>query len=224
MVSSQRVFMSTEKRGRVGHSADKIAYWYFRLNGFLGVENFVLHPDDKKEPQRTEADFCGVRFQYHSELDMEEDVFFKHDRKNPLFVIAEITRGVCKLNGPWTNPNRENIQYVLRAIGAFPPSEHEALAQSLYRHCTYPEPEKGQELVFQLIAVGKTADEDLRRRFPLLLQIELAHMLGFIYRRFDAYRGQKANHPQWDQFGQVLWDESEKEDEPTFVKKMIEQI
>jgi len=204
--------------------AAKIAYWYFRLNGFLSIENFVLHPDDKKESQRTEADFCGVRFQYHTELDMEDDAFFKGNRKSPLFVVAEITRAVCKLNGPWTNPDRRNIQYVLGSIGAFPPSEHEALAQSLYKYCTYPEPDKVQEVGFQLVAVGKTANEDLRKEFPRLLQIELAHILGFIYRRFDAYRGKKADHSQWDQFGQVLWDASEKEDEPAFVKKFIEQI
>jgi hypothetical protein len=205
-------------------SAARIAYWYFRLNGFLGVENFVLHPDDKREPQKTEADLCGVRFQYHSELDMTDDIWFSHGHGSALFVIAEITRGVCKLNGPWTDPSKMNMQYVLRAIGAFPPDEHEALARSLYTHCTYPEPKTGEGPIVQLIAVGKTVNEDLREKFPNLLQIELAHMLGFMYRRFDAYRGQKANHHQWDRFGQALWKESGKDAEPTFVKKMIEQV
>ena len=54
---------------------------------------------------------------------MEDDVLFKNGRKGPLFVIAEITRGTCKLNGPWTDPAKENMQYVLRAIGAFRPGD-----------------------------------------------------------------------------------------------------
>jgi hypothetical protein len=24
---------------------EKVAYWYFRLNGFLQIENFVVHPE-----------------------------------------------------------------------------------------------------------------------------------------------------------------------------------
>ena len=111
----------------------KIANLYFRLNGFLGVEYFVLHPQDRKHSQRTDADFYGVRFQYHTELTMEDDAPFKNSRKNPLFVIAEITRGTCKLNGPWTDPANENMQYVLRAIGAFRHGEINAIAQSLSR-------------------------------------------------------------------------------------------
>jgi hypothetical protein len=204
--------------------ATQIAYWYFRLNGFLGVENFVLHPEDRKQSQKTDADFYGVRFSYHSELNMEDDAPFRNGRKNPFFVIAEITRGTCKLNGPWTDPAKENMQYVLRAIGAFHPDEINTIAQSLSRHCTYPEAGANQELIIQLIAVGKAASKDLQTQFPSLLQIELARMLSFIYRRFTEYHHQKADHPQWDQFGRALWDEAEKLDQDTFVTKMMERV
>jgi hypothetical protein len=77
--------------------ATKIANLYFRLNGFLGVEYFVLHPQDRNHSQRTDADFYGVRFQYHTELNMEDDAPFKNGRKSPLFVIAEITRVLASL-------------------------------------------------------------------------------------------------------------------------------
>jgi len=204
--------------------AAQIAFWYFRLNGFLGVENFVLHPEDRKQSQKTDADFCGVRFQHRSELGMEDDAPFKESRRSPSYVIAEITRGICKLNGPWIDPNKENIQYVLRAIGAFPSDDNDAIAQSLYKHCTYPKPGAGQEFIFRLIAVGKTVDNALQKRFPHLLQIELDKMLGFIHQRFDTYRSQKANHSQWDQFGQTLWNETEKHDRNSFVQTMIKRI
>jgi hypothetical protein len=204
--------------------ATKIANLYFRLNGFLGVECFVLHPQDRNHSQRTDADFYGVRFQYHTELNMEDDAPFKNGRKSPLFVIAEITRGTCKLNGPWTDPANENMQYVLHTIGAFHPVEINAIVQSLSRSGTYPEPGANQERVIQLIAVGKAASKNLEKQFPSLLQIELAGMLNFIYRRFAEYRHQKADHPQWDRFGRALWDEAEKHEQDTFVMKTMKRI
>jgi hypothetical protein len=201
--------------------AAKIAYWYFRLNGFLGIENFVLHPEGRDESQRTEADFCGVRFQYRCELNMEDDAPFKDRRKSKIIVIAEITKAACKLNEAWTNPNKENIQYVLSAIGASPHDANDAVAKSLYTHCIYPEPTVDREPLFQMIAVGRTASEDLQRKFPGLLQLELDAMLKFIYQRFAKYRYQKVDHSQWDKFGQVLWGEAEKQSQNAFVEEIL---
>src|SRR5215469_11838064 len=195
----------------------KIAYWYFRLNGFLGLENFVLHPEDRKHSQRTDSDFYGVRFPCHSELNMEDDTQFKNGRKSPFFVIAEITRRTCKLDGPWINPGRDTMQYVLPAIGAFHPGEINAIAESLSQHCAYPEPGANQERAIQLIAVGKAASKSLEKQFPNLLQIELSGMLSFIYRRFEKYSHQKAGLPQLDQFGRALWNEAEKHEHGMFV-------
>ncbi len=39
-----------------------------------------------------------------------------------LFVIAEVKRGgYCRLNGPWTNSEVENLNRILYAIGMFIP-------------------------------------------------------------------------------------------------------
>ena len=167
--------------------AAKIAYWYFRLNGFWGLENFVLHPEDRTHSQRTDADFYGVRFQCHSRLNMDDDAQSKNGRKSPSFVIAEITRGTCKLNGPWINLGKDKMQYILPGIGAFHPGEINAIAESLSQYCAYPEPGANHELVIQLIAAGKAANKNLENQFPSLLQIESAGMLSFIYRRFEKY-------------------------------------
>ena len=210
-------------------TAAKIAYWYFRLNGFLNIENFVVHPSSQEvrvqAGQRTEADLCGVRFPHRSELVMKDDDAFEGARTKPLFVIAEITRGQCKLNGPWTNPERKNMEYILGAIGAFPPDQQTEVATSLYEHCIYPYGE-GKECEFRLIAVGKDSSTELQKQYPDLLQITLISMLKFIHKRFKAYRVQKANHPQWDEFGQRLWDEAERlrGDSSTFAVAMMETL
>jgi len=39
---------------------EKVAYWYLRLNGFLQIENFIVHPS-RRGSQRTDADLLAVR-------------------------------------------------------------------------------------------------------------------------------------------------------------------
>ena len=41
--------------------AERLAYWYLRLNGFLTIENFILHPRTTGK-QKTDIDLVGVRF------------------------------------------------------------------------------------------------------------------------------------------------------------------
>ena len=45
---------------------EKVAYWYFRLNGYLQIENFVIHPG-RRGGQRTDADLLAVRFPHRAE-------------------------------------------------------------------------------------------------------------------------------------------------------------
>jgi hypothetical protein len=141
-----------------------------------------------------------------------------------MFVIAEITKEPCKLNDPWTDPDKENIQYALSAIGAYRRDDNDAIAKSLYAHCTYPAPTVTQEPLFQLIAVGRAASKDLQNKFPSLLQLELPAMLSFIHQRFAKYRDQKRNHSQWDTFGQGLWKEAEKQGQTEFVEEMLKRM
>jgi hypothetical protein len=45
---------------------EKVAYWYFRLNGFFQIENIVAHPA-RQGSQRTDADLLAVRFPFRVE-------------------------------------------------------------------------------------------------------------------------------------------------------------
>lgn len=47
-------------------------------------------------------------------------------------IIAEVKAGWRHLNGPWTNPDRQNVQCVLNAIGIFPPEGVVAAAEALF--------------------------------------------------------------------------------------------
>ena len=75
---------------------EHLAYWYFRLNGFMTTVNFVVHPDEGCE-QRTEVDLLGVRFPHRAELlsqPMPDDTPFIQETKRPYVVIAEVNERV----------------------------------------------------------------------------------------------------------------------------------
>jgi hypothetical protein len=56
-------------------NSESLTYWYFRLNGFFTIPNFVVHPD-RGSKQRTEVDVFGIRLPNRHELlanPMEDD-------------------------------------------------------------------------------------------------------------------------------------------------------
>lgn len=183
--------------------SEHLAYWYLRLNGFLTIVNFVVHPDVGRN-QETDVDVLGVRFPYRAENlinPMRDDHHFTKIQNKSLVVIAEVKSGRCALNGPWTKPERRNMQRVLRAVGAFPEHECELVAESLYNKGQYI----SQLYHVTLLCFGREMNQEVRGHYKKVPQILWPDVLSFIYRRFHEYRTQKVSHPQWDSHGQDLW-------------------
>ena len=187
---------------------DRLAYWYFRLNGFLTIENFILH-DEKGGHQRTDIDLIATRFPYRQEALkeyndtlswMEDDNRFLQIDK-PLAALVEVTSGRCKLNGPWTDREKRNIPRALRALGAIPAGDIDEAADALYETGKY----ENTLIVLQLIAVGRDLNPDLNAVMSEVEQISWNEIKAFIYDRFDRYRRVKREHPQWDTDGLRLW-------------------
>jgi len=187
---------------------EQLAYWHLRLNGFLTIPNFIVHPDQGSN-QETEIDILGVRFPYRAEnlnRPMKDDPQFTRYRDKSFIAIAEVKSGRCALNGPWTNPARKNMLRVLRAIGAFPKIEAALVAEELYKNGCYA----SQLYYVSLLCFGRESSIEVAECYPHVPQILWTEVLGFIYRRFQEYRYQKASHQQWDQQGHDLWDVFEK--------------
>jgi len=185
-------------------SAEALAYWYLRLNGFLTIQNFVVHPDTGRN-QGTDVDVLGVRFPYRAEnllKPMRDDEGFSQYQDRPLFVIAEVTTQPCKLNGPWTNPAQRNMLRVLRAIGAFSTHHAPSVAAALYEHGLF----ENEKYSVSLLCIGREKSQTVAEQYPKVPQLTLDHLAGFIYVRFREYRRQKVAHSQWDQDGHRLWD------------------
>jgi hypothetical protein len=189
--------------------AEKVAYWYFRLNGFLQIENFVVHPQ-RRGSQRTDADLLGVRFPFRAErlFDDPSDIMADDVQQFALsghlidIVIAEVKGGnqPCTLNGPWTREDKQNVHRVLAAIGCLPPDGIEAAAADIYRAGLH----RSNTLRIRLVALGRERSEDIGIKFPEVTQLLWPEILTFIWYRFQSYRKQKTQVDQWDAHGKKI--------------------
>lgn len=187
---------------------EKVAYWYFRLNGFFQIENFVVHPE-RHGGQRTDADLLAVRFPFRAErlFDDPNDIMADDVQRLALsgdlidVVIAEVKTGQCALNGPWTLQDRQNVHRVLAAIGCLPPNRIEAAATDIYRKGFH---RSLAPLRIRLVAVGRERSEDLAAAYPEVTQLTWAGMLAFVWHRFRRYRQQKTQVDQWDTEGRKI--------------------
>lgn len=206
-------------------NSEKFAYWHLRLNGFLTIVNFVVHPETGTN-QKTELDILAVRFPYRKELGignnpmMDDDKFTGIDDR-PYIVMAEVKKGMCNVNSSWTERSTENIQRVLHAIGAFQCSEIDEIAHQIHGNGKYI----SDDYYFTIAAFGCCENNTLRNNFPCVPQITWHQVLSFIYGRFDNYKREKAHHPQWDEAGRKLWKLFEQySDVDQFTEEVMQEI
>lgn len=186
-------------------STERVAYWYFRLNGFFQMENFIVHPERGRGGQRTDADLIGVRFPFRADRYVDTPEHPIQDDQDTLsleegwteMVIVEVKRNdSCTLNGPWTNPDNQNVQRVLAAIGCFETDRLDDVAAPIYDAGIFKDEERKQRL--RLIAVGREKNGKLQDDFPAVLQITWREILKFIGCRLYKYRSPKSDNKQWD--------------------------
>jgi hypothetical protein len=192
--------MGRDGRAQFLFKSDDLAYWYLRLNGFMTIQNFILHDDSAAQP-RTDADIFGVRFPFRQEPGFEDDIPFQEQLSKPYFVIAEIKRSECKLNGPWTDRSKENMQYLLKSIGAFEECRVEAIAQSLYERFAFED----ATCRIEMVAIGARANPEFKPPNPSPAQWLFKSMLKFVHRRMSGYAFRKKEHQNWDEAGKSLY-------------------
>lgn len=183
--------------------SEELAYWYFRLNGFLTIPNFVVHPDRGRD-QCTEVDILGVRFPYRAELPenpMVDDEVFTKIKDKPYIIIAEVKKGPCNLNQTLIRPEEENMNRILKAIGAFKDDIIDEVARELYEKGVY----ENEFYYVSLFCVGCGKNIELQRKYENVPQVIWDDILEFTYNRFKEYPEQKSAHPQWDTTGNELW-------------------
>jgi len=183
---------------------ERLAYWYLRLNGFLTIANFLVHPETRRD-YSTEVDVLGVRFPFRAEnltRPMTDDERFTRHGERFFLVIAEVKNGLCDLNGPWRNPENRNMEKILAAIGMFPQSCWRTVADSLYQSGCFQD----DKHLLSLFCIGRYLNESLQNSLSQVPQVTFDQILRFIHGRLIVYLGVKAQHEQWDRDGKALWD------------------
>ena len=195
--------------------SEDLAHWYFRLNGFFTLPNFVLHPREKGG-QRTDVDVAGIRFPGRREFatgngEIDDPEFSKSgDRLYAVF--AEIKTSRASPNRAWLDPNRRNLDDLLGALGIFGAPECGLAAEGLRTSGTY---ENGM-IYCSLFLIGETL-EDVGAGLALVPHRTWDALLRFIYRRFVNYDHLKTDTEQWDEAGRALLGFMGKRSESAFI-------
>lgn len=201
--------LETDHR-KIGERAEQVANWYFRLNGFLSIPGFVVHPDQVREYPRTEADLIAVRFPGSIEVinrsEMQDDKIITQlhgigPNKKILFVLVEVKSGDCSMNGPWSERPRKNIQRVVRRLGFAEANKIDEISEALYSNARWSD----EKYVLQYVCVGKNVNAELSRSYENLLQITYEEISNFLSLRFKMYPEKMpitgVIHEQWPDFG-----------------------
>lgn len=195
-----------------GMRAEEVAHWYFRLNGFLSIPGFIIHPDREQRHPYTEADLIAVRFPYSTEIlnsrAMKDDQLLLEldclppDSRPPrtTIVLVEVKTDLCRINGPWSNSERGNMQRVIRRLGFAAPEHVEKIAQKMYLDLRWED----KHFVLQYVAVGSRFNDGLQVNYPKLVQITFEQIADFLYDRFLNFPEKLPTgpiHEQWPDFG-----------------------
>ncbi|MFW5895516.1 MAG: hypothetical protein ACOCT9_02110 [archaeon] len=183
-------------------SSERLAYWYFRLNGFLGLENFIVHEGLNTSDSATEIDLLGIRFMHRRELyEHSSHKWMKDDLellnfcpKDKIFIVfAEVKEGSPRINPSWFNDSRSMLK-LLHALGCISGRKKviDKISRKIqkYGYCNIHR----YHISFAVVGNSKNRDNVPFIKIPV---ISWSQVLDFIYNRFNRYRIVKTNLGEW---------------------------
>jgi hypothetical protein len=210
--------------------------WYLRFNGFLTVENFIVHEPNRDRPQvpaGTESDILAVRFPHSKESPTESwtpnrqelrltirnhDKLFDDDAMSRGlidFVIAEVKGGNDKrLNKTWrladpTGRYLAQVEYLLRWLG---PYDDESTINEIARclRAKYRCPHEGY--LFRFVYFSHTPYQFAERKG--ILQITFREVAEFfVDDRIACWTqtglGVRSYHGQWSPLIRRIWEQGQ---------------
>jgi hypothetical protein len=193
-------------------STEKLAYWYFRLNGFLGNNNFIIHKKLGQPEHATEVDYLGVRFVHRKELydhrskdwmkdDCESELFknFNPNKRRAYICLAEVKEGKARINRSQAK-DPEVLRQLFLSLGCIAGRNISGIVRRLqkYGFCnTYL-----YHISFVAIEGNSVTGE--YHKFPKIPVITRDGMLQFIYDRFKNYDIEKTCTSEWRDFEEII--------------------
>jgi hypothetical protein len=199
---------------------EKLVRWYLRFNGYLTVENYVIHEArNGRVPQGGEFDTLGVRFP-HSREQVDQKLI-RNDPKledaeasaNHLidFVIAEVKSGNRnRLNRVWQPGNEgekvRRVAYLLRWMGAL---GDEQQISDVARRLQKEHRARENGYLFRLLNFSRS---HAKQAVPAVVpQVTFREIAEFIIKlRTPCWKGYglgvRSLHGQWDKLICDIWD------------------
>ena len=197
---------------------EDLSNWYFRLNGFLTIPNFILHPQ-KPGSQRTDADLVGIRFPFRKEFggDQIDDPKLCCSSTKPSLFIVEVKTKEVDLNNTWICRPKGNINKLITDLGILEePKKIAEVSRALYESGQFDGEYYWSFALVGDIDAGKVSDcyESVPRRF-------WTDICEFIHQRMRTYCRLKTDHSQWDCFGKKLYELAKKYAEEDDFEKQL---
>lgn len=198
---------------------EKFVRWYLRFNGYLTVQNFVIHePQNGKVPEGAEFDVAAVRFPYSREQ-VQQKLIQNDPRLEDTeasegklidFVIAEVKSGKRNtLNNIWREDGEaqkiERVAYLLRWLG--PLSTEAEIAEVAAQFQKNLRARHGSFL-FRVVYFSHA---NTRQAVPATVpQITFREIAEFeVSLRTPCWAqynlGVKSDHEQWDDLIREIW-------------------
>jgi hypothetical protein len=189
--------------------------WYLRFNGYLGVENFVVHQTvEGGNVQVGESDILAVRFPNSREdpgfaLETDPRLLDNEAVDHGLvdFVVAEVKGGrKDTLNSVWQPPpdpaKIARAAYVIQWLG---PLSEEALIQQVATELQASHRSRSAQFLFRVVKFAHKARPKLSLR-----QVTFNDIADFLVRvRAPSWQdrgyGARSPHNQWHPFIKNLW-------------------
>ncbi|MDR5002496.1 hypothetical protein [Brevibacillus parabrevis] len=185
--------------------AEEMAYWYFRLNGFFLLDNFVLHNDGLDSTHSADIDILAIRQKYTYELiggretDKHELLFRNFDNNKNIGIICEVKAGKSTPNDIRLR-RMDRLRYGLERIGFFSQSRVDDLVVKLSS-----EPVASG----QYHQVGKVLITDDGRDVPGFICISLEEIHRFLKRHLKRYINPKSRSKHFfpsPVIQQIIWE------------------
>jgi len=203
---------------------ETLVRWYLRFNGYLSVENFIVHeaiPGGNR--QGGETDIIAVRFPYSHEyvgfpIENDEKLTDKEAKEGNLtdIIIAEVKDSTSRanLNKVWTRRDDHNIDrvaYLVRWMGVFQDEEsiHNIATELKEKYRS-----RRAGYIFRLFYFGcKKWDSNEKLQIPQITFEEIVSF--FVHVRIPCYciqgLGARSPHSQWDPLIKKIWSMGDRE-------------
>lgn len=176
---------------------ESLAYWYFRLNGFIPMTNFVLHRLDAPRRYNADADLLAIRFPHvfeeiggkKDDWDHERFETWGLDHRNrTVCIISEIKTGRYTKDEVNKAFSDQRVRYALQRMGVIPRDECDAVCSRLAGSAVVQHREFSFAKVLMASTGRRVEDFD---GMTQCCEIELEEAVDFIKRRMSRYPNEK---------------------------------